>query len=89
MMGGRWLAHAGEQHFLINRMATATAAFPAPFNYMALIFSTPFIAIIFAPRPDRASPPGGAMIVAGALWLALCKGRKGLRGLRPGASVVK
>lgn len=89
MMGGAGFAMAAAQGFLINRMATATAAFPAPFNYMALIFATPRIAIIFAPRPDRASPPGGAMIVAGELWLALCKGRKGLRGLRPGASVVK
>jgi len=89
MMGGAGLAMVVAQCFLINRMPPAAPAIAAPFNYMALIFASPRIATIFAPEPDRPSPLGGAMIVAGALWLALRKGHKGLRGLRPAASVVK
>ena len=86
---GVGLSMAVAQSLYINGMARADASYVAPFNYGALVFAAIFDAVIFGAVPDWVSWLGAAVIVAGALLLALREGRKRPAGLHPGAGVVK
>ena len=88
-LAGVGLSMAVAQSLYINGMARADASYVAPFNYGALVFAAIFDAVIFGAVPDWVSWLGAAVIVAGALLLALREGRKRPAGLHPGAGVVK
>jgi drug/metabolite transporter (DMT)-like permease len=54
-------------------MARDDANFVAPLNYATLVFAAGYDAVFDGVRPDRATYPGAAIILTGALWLALAR----------------
>ena len=66
---------ACAQTAFVNGMARADASFVAPFSYATLIFATLYDLAVFGVVPDTVSILGAAVIMAGALLLALREGR--------------
>lgn len=78
----QWLGLAGvgsimacAQVFFINGMARADASFVAPFSYAVLVFAALYDYAIFDAVPDWISVLGAAVIMSGALLLAVREGR--------------
>jgi len=67
---------ACAQTLFVNAMARADASFVAPFSYATLILAALYDFIGFGVVPDVVTMLGAAIIVAGALLLALREGRK-------------
>ncbi|OAN80503.1 hypothetical protein A8B82_00165 [Sulfitobacter sp. EhC04] len=59
----------------VNAMARADASFVAPFSYATLIFATLYDIAFFGVIPDAVSLLGAAIIIAGAILLALREAR--------------
>ena len=74
-LAGVGIAMAAGQACFVNGMARADASFVAPFSYATLIFAALYDAIFFGVRPDAVSLAGAAVILAGAVWLALREAR--------------
>lgn len=79
--GLQWLALAGvgglmacAQTAFVSGMARADASFAAPFSYATLIFAVLYDFIGFGQLPDAISIIGAAIILGGALLLALREG---------------
>lgn len=79
--GAQWAALAGigvlmacAQTFFVNGMARADASFVAPFSYATLVFAAIYDFAGFGIVPDSISMLGTAIILAGALFLALREG---------------
>lgn len=68
---GIGFAMAAAQVCFLNGMARADASFVAPFSYATLIFAALYDAAMFGTRPDLVSYIGAAIILTGALILAL------------------
>lgn len=66
---------ACAQACFINALARADASFVAPFSYATLIFAALYDALFYGVRPDAVTWTGAAIIVTGAVWLALREGR--------------
>lgn len=66
---------ACAQACFINALARADASFVAPFSYATLIFAALYDAVFYSVWPDAVTWTGAAIIVAGAVWLALREGR--------------
>jgi len=88
--GSQWAALAGlgmlmacAQVLFINAMARADASFVAPFSYGALIFASLYDFAAFDVVPDALTVLGAAIIIAGALMLALRQGRRQQSGKKP------
>lgn len=80
---GQWGALAGvgvlmacAQICYINGVARADASFVAPFNYATLVFAAGYDFAVFGVRPTPVSMLGAAVILAGALMLALREARQ-------------
>lgn len=80
--GLQWAVLAGiggcmalAQTCFVNAMARADASFVAPFSYATLVFAALYDAIFYGVRPDGVTYIGAAIILAGALWLALREAR--------------
>lgn len=78
----QWVTLAGigccmaiAQTCFVNAMARADASFVAPFSYATLIFAAAYDAVIFGVHPDGITYIGAAIILTGALWLALREAR--------------
>lgn len=78
----QWLGLAGVGGFMacaqigfINGMARAEASFVAPFTYATLVFATLYDFVIFGVFPDWITWTGSAIILSGALALALREAR--------------
>ncbi|MDK3072330.1 DMT family transporter [Sedimentitalea sp. JM2-8] len=78
----QWLALAGlgglmacAQFLFVNAMARADASFVAPFSYATLILAAFYDYAAFGVVPDRITALGAAIIIAGALILALREAR--------------
>ncbi len=83
----QWIALAGvgvvmacAQACFVNGMARADASFAAPFSYATLIFATLYDFAGFGVIPDVVTILGAAVILAGALMLALREGQVRKRG---------
>ncbi|MFA3919630.1 DMT family transporter [Ruegeria hyattellae] len=80
--GAQWAALASlgglmacAQFCFVNGMARADASFVAPFSYATLVFVALIDFAVFGVIPDAVSLTGAAIIVAGALLLALREAR--------------
>ncbi|WP_372574511.1 DMT family transporter [Ruegeria jejuensis] len=80
--GAQWVALASlgglmacAQFCFVNGMARADASFVAPFSYATLVFVALMDFAVFGVIPDTISLTGAAVIIAGALLLALREGR--------------
>ena len=62
---------AVAQACFVNAMARADASFVAPFSYATLVFAALYDALFFGAVPDAVTYLGAAVILTGALWLAL------------------
>jgi len=62
---------ATAQAFFVNGMARADASFVAPFSYGTLIFAAAFDVMFYGILPDAITLLGAAIIIAGAVLLAL------------------
>jgi drug/metabolite transporter (DMT)-like permease len=62
---------AASQTLLIQAMKSADAGYAIPFSYVTLVFAALYDLALFGDWPDMASLAGMAVIVAGALLLAL------------------
>ncbi|MEP1765761.1 MAG: DMT family transporter [Sulfitobacter sp.] len=71
MLAGIGVCMAIAQTFFVNAVARADASFVAPFSYATLIFAALYDAIVFGVRPDLVTYLGAAIILTGALGLAL------------------
>lgn len=71
LLAGIGLCMAVAQACFVNAMARADASFVAPFSYATLVFAALYDALFYAQVPDLVSYLGAAIILAGALWLAL------------------
>ena len=74
----QWMLLAGigtmmacAQACFINALARADASFVAPFSYATLIFAAAYDALFYRVVPDATTWIGAAVIIAGAVWLAL------------------
>ncbi len=75
LLAGIGLCMAVAQTCFVNAMARADASFVAPFSYATLIFAATYDALVFDVHPDGVTYIGAAIILAGALWLALREAR--------------
>ncbi len=66
---------AAAQACFVNGMARADASFVAPFSYATLIFAAIYDALFYDVIPDAITWAGAAIIIAGAVWLALREAR--------------
>jgi drug/metabolite transporter (DMT)-like permease len=71
VLAGIGVCMAIAQTCFVNAMARADASFVAPFSYATLIFAALYDALVFGVRPDLVTYLGAAIILTGALWLAL------------------
>ncbi|MEX0349091.1 MAG: DMT family transporter [Paracoccaceae bacterium] len=67
---------ACAQFCFVNGMARADASFVAPFSYATLVFVALIDFAVFGVIPDLISLTGAAIIIAGALLLALREARR-------------
>lgn len=67
---------AVAQVCFLNAMARADASFVAPFSYATLVFAALYDALFYRVFPDLVTWIGAAIIVAGAVWLALREARQ-------------
>ena len=63
------------QTCFVNAMARADASFVAPFSYATLIFAALYDGLFFGVIPDAITLLGAAIIIAGAILLALREAR--------------
>ncbi|GLT09321.1 DMT family transporter [Sulfitobacter sp. PR48] len=75
------------QTCFVNAMARADASFVAPFSYATLIFATLYDIAFFGVIPDAVSLLGAAIIIAGAVLLALREARLKPEPPRPTTAV--
>lgn len=75
------------QTCFVNAIARADASFVAPFSYATLIFATLYDIAFFGVIPDAASLLGAAIIIAGAVLLALREARLKPEPPRPTTAV--
>ncbi len=75
------------QTCFVNAMARADASFVAPFSYGTLIFATLYDIAFFGVIPDAVSLLGAAIIIAGAVLLALREARLKPEPPRPTTAV--
>jgi drug/metabolite transporter (DMT)-like permease len=75
LLAGIGLCMAVAQTFFVNAMARADASFVAPFSYATLIFAAAYDALFYGVLPDAITYAGAAIILTGALWLALREAR--------------
>ena len=75
VLAGVGLSMAAAQACFVNGMARADASFVAPFSYATLIFAVLYDAVFFDTLPDAISWLGAAIIIAGAVLLALREAR--------------
>lgn len=75
VLAGIGVCMAIAQTCFVNAMARADASFVAPFSYATLIFAALYDAIFFDVHPDAVTYLGAAIILTGALWLALREAR--------------
>ncbi|WP_146344147.1 DMT family transporter [Falsiphaeobacter marinintestinus] len=73
---------ACAQVCFVNGMARADASFVAPFSYATLVFAALYDFLVFGARPSWVSVLGAAIILAGALMLALREARLRSSSLR-------
>ena len=66
---------AAAQACFVNGMARADASFVAPFSYATLIFAAIYDALFYDVIPDAITWAGAAIIIAGAVWLAIREAR--------------
>lgn len=66
---------AAAQACFVNGMARADASFVAPFSYATLIFAALYDALFYNVIPDAITWVGAAIIITGAIWLALREAR--------------
>ena len=78
----QWAALAGigvlmacAQACFVNAVARADASLVVPFSYATLVFAALYDLLIFGVVPDAVSLTGAAIIIAGALLLALREAR--------------
>ena len=78
----QWVALAGigvlmacAQACFVNAVARADASLVVPFSYATLVFAALYDLLIFGVVPDAVSLTGAAIIIAGALLLALREAR--------------
>lgn len=78
----QWAALAGlgvlmacAQAAFVNGMARGDASFVAPFSYATLVFAALYDALVFDVWPDAVTWAGAAIILGGALLLALREAR--------------
>jgi drug/metabolite transporter (DMT)-like permease len=71
LLAGIGLCMAVAQACFVNAMARADASFVAPFSYATLVFAAAYDAAVFGVIPDDVTYLGAAVILTGALWLAL------------------
>lgn len=74
-LAGIGMCMAVAQACFVNAMARADASFVAPFSYATLVFAAAYDAAVFGVRPDLVTYLGAAIILTGALWLALREAR--------------
>ena len=77
---------AAAQTCFVNGMARAEASFVAPFSYATLIFAAFYDALFYRNVPDMVSWIGAAIIIAGAVLLALREARLKPQPARPHTS---
>ncbi|MCX7567173.1 DMT family transporter [Sulfitobacter sp. F26169L] len=75
VLAGIGVCMAFAQTCFVNAMARADASFVAPFSYGTLIFAALYDAVFYGVRPDGITYLGAAIILTGALWLALREAR--------------
>lgn len=75
VLAGIGVCMAVAQTCFVNAMARADASFVAPFSYATLIFAAIYDAVFYGARPDGITYLGAAIILTGALWLALREAR--------------
>lgn len=75
LLAGIGLCMAVAQTCFVNAMARADASFVAPFSYATLVFAALYDAVFYGARPDAVTYLGAAIILTGALWLALREAR--------------
>lgn len=75
VLAGIGLCMAVAQTCFVNAMARADASFVAPFSYATLIFAALYDALFYKVVPDTITYLGAAIILTGALWLALREAR--------------
>ncbi|QFT57551.1 Riboflavin transporter [Sulfitobacter sp. THAF37] len=75
VLGGIGGCMALAQTCFVNAMARADASFVAPFSYGTLIFAALYDIIFFDVVPDAITLAGAAIIIAGAVLLALREAR--------------
>ncbi|MEP5731741.1 MAG: DMT family transporter [Sulfitobacter sp.] len=75
LLAGIGLCMAIAQTFFINGMARADASFAAPFSYGTLIFAALYDSLFYQVLPDVVTWLGAAIIIAGAVALALREAR--------------
>ena len=75
------------QTCFVNAIARADASFVAPFSYATLIFATLYDIAFFGVIPDAVSLLGAAIIIAGAVLLALREARLKPEPPRPTTAV--
>jgi drug/metabolite transporter (DMT)-like permease len=75
LLAGVGVSMALAQTCFVNGMARADASFVAPFSYATLLFAALYDLVFFDVLPDAISLLGTAIIVAGAVTLALREAR--------------
>ncbi|WP_299415406.1 DMT family transporter [uncultured Sulfitobacter sp.] len=75
VLAGIGTCMAVAQACFVNAMARADASFVAPFSYATLIFAALYDSIFYGTCPDGITYLGAAIILTGALWLALREAR--------------
>ncbi|KIN61867.1 Membrane protein [Sulfitobacter noctilucicola] len=75
LLAGIGLCMAVAQTFFVNAMARADASFVAPFSYGTLIFAALYDVLFYRVIPDFITLMGAAIIITGAVILALREAR--------------
>ena len=75
VLAGIGVCMALAQTCFVNAMARADASFVAPFSYATLIFAALYDGLFFGVIPDAITLLGAAIIIAGAILLALREAR--------------
>lgn len=87
ILAGIGFCMALAQACFVNAMARADASFVAPFSYGTLIFAALYDLAFFGVVPDAVSVVGAAIIIAGAVLLALREARQKPQPPRPTTAV--
>ncbi|UWR21637.1 DMT family transporter [Sulfitobacter sp. S190] len=74
-LAGLGLCMAVAQACFVNAMARADASFVAPFAYGTLVFAALYDVLFYRVVPDWITLIGAAIILTGAVWLALREAR--------------